>query len=457
MEPQSDAIGFSQKSGKDLAKVKPADPLLVEARSTLAKVARPVAGLGKGTSKYWEGKVYQPIWRDDDGHRRKVSNYFVRLMVSGKREAVALNTADRYEAGRRAARLYEKIRTVGWESALKEFDPERHTPKSAGTVGDVIAAINRADMRSRTKRNYTNALRWFAARHIGLVSTKSTYGPEGSAAYRLKTDAIRLADLNHTSVRKIITSHIEAAGADVNAERSARIGAASYLRNAKAGLSVAELDGLQLAEPKPFAGIKKPEGATSPVYTSTIDAGRLVREAKRDLKTDPRAYVALLLAIGAGLRRGEILNLLWGRVDADKGRVLVLATSGWAPKTGESEQPVHVNAGLIAELQQFRGKDEEHVSSPAALDRTVSWLRSKGVTTRNPLHTLRKEFGSIINASSDLFTASKALRHSSIAVTAATYVENRKRVAPDIGAMLAAKPKQSHKNKTTSHEHTSRS
>ena len=71
-----------------------------------------------------------------------------------------------------------------------------------------------------------------------------------------------------------------------------------------------------------------------------------------------------------------------------------------------------------------------------------------------PLHTLRKEFGSIVNEASDLFTASKALRHSSLAVTAATYVENRKRVAPDIGAMLtlnATKPKTkqpSHAKKT---------
>jgi integrase len=66
------------------------------------------------------------------------------------------------------------------------------------------------------------------------------------------------------------------------------------------------------------------------------------------------------------------------------------------------------------------------------------------VNAHKPLHTLRKEFGSIINEAADLYTASKALRHSSLSVTAGVYVDSRKRVAPDIGAMLAAKTKKGH-------------
>jgi hypothetical protein len=43
------------------------------------------------------------------------------------------------------------------------------------------------------------------------------------------------------------------------------------------------------------------------------------------------------------------------------------------------------------------------------------------------LHTLRKEFGSQINARYGLLAASEQLRHGGIAVTARHYVENRSR------------------------------
>jgi integrase len=378
---------------------------------------RPAVGFGKGTSKYWEGKVYRPLWLDDEGKYREVSNYFVRLMVSGRREAVALNTADRFEAAKKASQLYTRIRTVGWDVALREFDPERHTPKFSITIGDVIGILCRADFRVRTKANYIHALRWFAARYVGYKASKKTFGPKGSGAYRQQVEAVKLADLKQEAVRGIIDSHIRAAGTDANASRSARISVASFLRNAKAGLSRAEQEGLVIPDPKPFAGIKKPEGAIAPAYTSTFDAGTLLRKARKQLKHDKGGYIAVLLAVGAGLRRGEILHLQWHRVDSANNRVLVLASGGWTPKTGESEQAVHVSSGLIEELERFRTKPEEHVTSPAALDRAVAWLRANGVDTHMPLHTLRKEFGSIINESADLYTASKALRHSSLSVT----------------------------------------
>jgi integrase len=402
---------------------------------------RPAAGFGKSTSKFWEGKVYRPLWRDEDGQYREVSNYFVRLMVSGRREARALNTADRLEAAKKASQIYMRIRAIGWDAALREFDPERHTPKTNITIGNVIKILNQADLRARTKANYINALRWFAARFIGYKANKKSFGPSGSAGYRQEVEVVKLADLKQEAVREIIDKHVREAGEVANAGRSARISVASFLRNAKAALSKAEQEGLVIPDPKPFSGVKKPEGATAPAYTSTLDAGAMLRRAKKELEHDGCAYIGVLLAVGAGLRRGEIANLLWRCVDSENDRVLVLASGGWAPKTGESEQPVHVSFGLIEELEQFRTKPDDHVTNPAALDRAVTWLRANGVDTHKPLHTLRKEFGSIINESADLYTASKALRHSSLSVTAGVYVDSRKRVAPDIRALLTPKPK----------------
>jgi hypothetical protein len=66
----------------------------------------------------------------------------------------------------------------------------------------------------------------------------------------------------------------------------------------------------------------------------------------------------------------------------------------------------------------------------------LAWLRAKGVVSKTPLHTLRKEFGSQINDRCGLLAASEQLRHGGIAVTARRYVENRNRSVLGLGHLL---------------------
>jgi hypothetical protein len=47
--------------------------------------------------------------------------------------------------------------------------------------------------------------------------------------------------------------------------------------------------------------------------------------------------------------------------------------------------------------------------------------------------------GSLINEKYDLVTAKELLRHSSVGITAAHYVENRKRGTTGLGALLGSK------------------
>jgi integrase len=68
-------------------------------------------------------------------------------------------------------------------------------------------------------------------------------------------------------------------------------------------------------------------------------------------------------------------------------------------------------------------------------DRVTAWLKQHGVSARKPLHALRKEYGSLINAKYDLVTAKELLHHCSVAITAAHYVENRKRGTTGLGAV----------------------
>ena len=131
-----------------------------------------------------------------------------------------------------------------------------------------------------------------------------------------------------------------------------------------------------------------------------------------------------------------VVSWSWRRVDAERNRVLVLNTANFTTKTEDSEAPVRVDPGLIQELEPFRAGMDEPVATPGELDEAVAWLRGKGVNGFMPLHTLRKESGSLVCEGADLLAASRHLRHGSLAIPAAVYVENRKDAAPKIGAML---------------------
>ena len=68
--------------------------------------------------------------------------------------------------------------------------------------------------------------------------------------------------------------------------------------------------------------------------------------------------------------------------------------------------------------------------------RTLTWLRSNGLDVKKPIHTLRKEAGSMISTKSGIHAASRFLRHSDIQVTAMHYADHKERVTVDIGGML---------------------
>lgn len=374
-------------------------------------------------------------WTDDAGVKREGTDYFARIRFRGRRSAIALHTSHREEAGRRAARLYDRIRAVGWDKALQEHDPERHAPRSATTLGDLVKAIEAAGLRPRTASNYTQALRWWGGRVLGVTASRMNFGPSGSKEMRERIHAVRLDQLSETAVRKVIAQVLAEAGKDQSKQRVARINLASFVRNARAGLTAAAKTGTELPTPRPLDGIRI-EGAKAQRYVSTIKPDELLKQAQEELSGDPDAFIVILLALGAGLRRSEIEHLRWSGVDRDGQRILILADGEWAPKTDDSSGEVHVSAGLIAALETRRAGPDDYVVTPGAVNRAVEWLRQHGVKGDKPLHVLRKEFGSIVAQEADLLTASRQLRHSSLAVTASVYVEGRKRAAPDIKALL---------------------
>ena len=70
--------------------------------------------------------------------------------------------------------------------------------------------------------------------------------------------------------------------------------------------------------------------------------------------------------------------------------------------------------------------------------------REQGVKGQRPLHTLSKDFGSLLCQVHGIHAASKALRHGSLSVSSQFYVESRKRATIREARRLERKLKRQH-------------
>jgi integrase len=193
-------------------------------------------------------------------------------------------------------------------------------------------------------------------------------------------------------------------------------------------------------------------------YKSRVNPAALVKAAHEELKGEhPERFKVFLLAIGAGLRRSEIDKLTWKQFDWDKGTLRIEATEYGDVKTEGSAEEIDIGADMLAyfKAQMKKAKGEFVIQSPVEIDTTrpkhwnhyrcerifrdlIEWLRGKGVESRTPLHTLRKEFGSLINQKFGIFAASAALRHSNISITREHYVDRKERIALDLSELARA-------------------
>ena len=211
---------------------------------------------------------------------------------------------------------------------------------------------------------------------------------------------------------------------------------------------------MELPEPVPFSGIKV-ETVRGPRYRSTFDLAELLENAREELATSrPEHYKIFLLGALAGLRRNEIDVLPWTAFRWNEGVIRIETTEFYRPKSHNSEGDVRVDPELLEIFQGYyaRRKSDfviESDSPPLPFDAPygvyrcqdhmralIGWLRSKGVNSKTPLHTLRKQFGSEIHARYGLLAASEQLRYGGIAVTARHYVENRSRSVLGFGHLL---------------------
>ena len=296
--------------------------------------------MAKTHSDYWKARLEHRCYTLQ-GKLVEVNEWSIRIQHLGKRKGFALGTNNKDAAAIKARDIYLNVVAKGWDATEKQFNPEMIVRKDAPTVGDFLAAVDdKSGLKPKTFRNYSTCMRFIVADIFNLSEDKAKYAYRDGkrSAWLEKVEAVKLSALIPDRLNEWRVHYIKKREVNPQARQRAVRSANSYLRCARALFSKKWLDRLniRLPHPMPFQGVKVEKGR-APKYTSSIDAKRLFIDAKIELaESDPSAYLAFLLGLGVGLRKGEIDGLEWKHCHIDKGIIQVMPTEHRSLKSEES-------------------------------------------------------------------------------------------------------------------------
>lgn len=413
----------------------------------------------KSDARYWNSP--KRLFKDHG-----VADYSCRFSHQGRRAQICLNTSNQREAAKRAAAVFDLVAKQGWEAGLALYRPQPKRPEvEKVTVGAVIAAATSiSTARRQSVDAYTKAFRRIVSDIKGIPADgKYVARGEASTEWRSKVDAVEMASITPAEVSAWKNRRLREAETDPLAKRRAVVTVNSLIRNAKSlfGKKILPFveQSLPLPRPLPFDGVLM-EKPPSMRYLSKLDPYALLATARQTLaESDPEAFKAMLLALVCGLRRSEIDNLLWRAFDFGN-QVLRVETSEFHQlKSEDSAGAIDLDDDTAALFKGYRAERPADLfvivsdnrpgnqmrarayRCDGVFKKLITWLRANGVDNDKPLHTLRKEIGSIIASEHGIFEASRYLRHSDIRITSAIYADKKKVVTPKTFAgLLSTKP-----------------
>jgi integrase len=411
----------------------------------------------KSDLRYWQDVIYKPRF-GNAGNREESEFYVVRIGFGGRRTTFPLGTNNKAAAATRARDIYNAIQANGWEAANRAFKKE-HRRSCPTTVGELVCeAQKHLDVRPLSFGGYARSFRKIVSDIFAFDPgpAKHDYHSGGRQLWLSKVDSVRLEKLSPLSIAEWRSAFLERAGSDQAALRSARISAASFIREARALFAPAVLKHLEGVS-SPFEGIPAHERISTRYKSEVRDLADLIEDGCRELNNEEgrECFKVFLLATFAGLRRSEIDLLEWSSLDFAKGIVRIEATKYFAGKSESSLGDIPMDPELLELFREFKqhdngqfvirsdrapktGRSYTYCRCQPTFDRLVEWLRSKGIRGRNPIHVLRKEFGSAMAQKYGIFAASRALRHSSVSVTESHYVTQKRTASVGLGHLLKA-------------------
>ncbi|MEO5716245.1 MAG: hypothetical protein ABIT37_22385 [Luteolibacter sp.] len=411
--------------------------------------------LSKGDARYWleDGRLF----KNHGG-----AEYSCRFTTLNRREHFSLGSQNKKTAAAKAAEIYSFIQANGWDSALVRYKPKVTTEAVAApvTVGTLIEAASKvSSARRQTLEGYAKALRLIVSEVHGISGDgKFDAYKGGLKKWRARVDTVGIDTVTPAGILAWKNKRLRDTEGDPLAKRRAIVTVNSLIRNAKALFGKKLLpfveQSITLPRPLPFDGVTL-EKEPSLRYISKIDPFAILTKAKEELvATEPEVFKVMVLALVCGLRRAEIDNLLWVAFDFGGSSLRVESSEYHELKSEDSAGKLDLDADTLALFRGYRGKKPKsvfvvesplaHVSKAKAgryrcnpvFKKVLAWLRTNGVDGHKPLHTLRKEIGSIIASEHGIFEASRYLRHADIHITSAFYADKKKVITPKTFAGL---------------------
>lgn len=443
-----------------------------EVAQTVAQTNTPkVRHVGKSHVDYWAPRLIKRTYLDRAGRLTEIPEWQVRIAHLGRREWFNTGTPNKAAAVEKARRVHLSLLAKGWQATLDEFKPDMQVSKDGCTVGEFLDRVKAVSgLKPVTFEIYAKKFRSLVAGVFKIDGGKAKYDyvNGGHQEWLDRVRAVRLDRLTPDRVNDWKVRELKAASKSPLQLKRTSVTVNGILRGGKA-LFTPEIRKhltLRLPSPLPFEGVTLPEVGRSR-YKSEIEPALLLTAAKRELAEGiqgenrpanprPELFKIVLLALGAGLRRDEIDKLQWSQVQWHRNAIRVETTEHGRTKSAESEADVAVDPGLLQILKSYMPKPGKgspfviespieprpdaatyhHYRANHEFAELVTWLRGKGIKSRNPLHSLRKEFGSQICAQAGIFAASVALRHSSIVLTRDYYLDLKQPAVFQVSKLL---------------------
>ena len=359
-------------------------------------------------------------------HKGRYSARFYDSSRSPKRKEVALGTSRKSVAKPKLRRLEEAY-------AKGDYDPwnggwlvENETISDA--VDRFLEAKERDGLQESTVEAYEYKLNAFAE-----------HTPTGAMMRDVQPDHV------HSYVHARVNEGQANEGDASNATKRSRY------RHVRAFFSWAEEN--ELVDESPLEDVSKPrtEGKEKAFLKPddvkktlrAIDAHREMHEGEPGpTPRDTWLKQMIRVAVGTGLRRGELLNLRWGDVDLESGRLVVRNRNGFTTKNG-SERSVPLRGDALETLREMDDARSPLDNEPVFVDanddvpkpdrvskRFKFYIRKAKLSDREELsfHSCRHTTGSWLSMQGvPLRVISEILGHSNTQVT-----EMYSHLSPDV-------------------------
>jgi integrase len=359
-------------------------------------------------------------------HKGRYSARFYDSDRSPKRKEVALGTSRKSVAAPKLRRLEEAY-------ARDEYDPwsggwlvENETV--SGAVDRFLEAKRRDGLQESTVEAYEYKLNAF-----------SRHTPTGAMVRDVQPDHVH--SYVHARVNEGQDSEREAS----NATKRSRY------RHVRAFFSWAVEN--ELVDESPVDDVSKPRTEEKQkAFLKPDDVKKILRaiDAHREMREgepgptprDTWVKEMIRVAVGTGLRRGELLNLRWGDVDLESGRLVVRNRDGFTTKNGH-ERTVPLRGDALETLRAMEEKRSPLDNEPVFVDanddvpkpdrvskRFKFYVRKAKLADREQLsfHSCRHTTGSWLSMQGvPLRVISEILGHSNTQVT-----EMYSHLSPDV-------------------------